>query len=41
MYIDDIENKKRINEIENGRRELIKKFEIIESKIKYNKIKKG
>lgn len=41
MYIEGIKDKKRINEIENKRRELIKKFEMFESKIKYNKIKKG
>jgi len=38
MYIDDIKDKKRINEIENKRRELIKKFGMILRKCNSNTI---
>ena len=38
MYIDDIKDKKRINEIENKRRELIKKFGIMLCKCNSNTI---
>lgn len=38
MYIDDIKDKKRINEIENKRRELIKKFGMMLRKCNSNTI---